>query len=61
MLISFKESIYYNRKNVWLNRKSPERGRYLGEDFLPPKLPEDFEFLPVKHSINIKKERDNKV
>ena len=37
-----------------------ERGRYLGEDFLPPKLPEDFEFLPVKHSINIKKERDNK-
>ena len=37
-----------------------ERGRYLGEDFLPPKLPEGFEFLPVKHSVNIKKERDNK-
>ena len=27
---------------------------------MPPKLPEGFEFLPVKHSINIKKERDNK-
>lgn len=25
-----------------------------------PKLPEGFEFLPVKHSVNIKKERDNK-
>ena len=25
-----------------------------------PKLPEGFEFLPVTHSINIKKERDNK-
>ena len=37
-----------------------ERGRYLGEYFLPPKLPEGFEFLLVKHSINIKKERDNK-
>ena len=24
------------------------------------RLPENFEFLPVKHSINIKKERDNK-
>ena len=24
------------------------------------KLPDGFEFLPVKHSINIKKERDNK-
>ena len=25
-----------------------------------PKLPESFEFLPVKHLINIKKERENK-
>ena len=25
-----------------------------------PKLPEGFEFLPVKHSINIKKQKDNK-
>ena len=25
-----------------------------------PRLPEGFEFLPVKHSVNIKKERDNK-
>lgn len=25
-----------------------------------PRLPEGFEFLPVKHLINIKKERDNK-
>ena len=25
-----------------------------------PRLPEGFEFLPVNHSINIKKERDNK-
>ena len=37
-----------------------ERGRYLGEDFLPPKLPEGFEFLPVENTINIRKERDNK-
>ena len=37
-----------------------ERGRYLGEDFQPPKLPEGFEFLPVKPSINIRKERENK-
>ena len=25
-----------------------------------PKLPDGFEFLPVKKSVNIKKEKDNK-
>ena len=37
-----------------------EESRYLNHDQVKPKLPESFEFLPVNHSINIKKERDNK-
>ena len=37
-----------------------EESRYLSHNQGMPKLPEGFEFLPVTHSINIKKERDNK-
>ena len=37
-----------------------EESRYLSHNQEMPKLPIGFEFLPVKHSINIKKERDNK-
>ena len=37
-----------------------EESRYLSHNQEMPKLPDGFEFLPVKHSINIKKERDNK-
>lgn len=47
-------------KFEWLKSKNSERGRYLGENFQPSKLPDSFEFLLVQHSINIKKERDNK-
>ena len=34
--------------------------RELNRNVQKPKLPENFEFLPVKHLINIKKEKDNK-
>ncbi len=37
-----------------------EESRYLSHNQEMPKLPHGFEFLPVKHSINIKKEIDNK-
>ena len=37
-----------------------EESRYINHNQGMPKLPESFEFLPVKHSINIKKEKDNK-
>ena len=37
-----------------------EESRYLSHNQEIPRLPDDFEFLPVNHSINIKKERDNK-
>ena len=37
-----------------------EEDRYLSHNQENPKLPEGFEFLPVKRSIIIKKERDNK-
>ena len=37
-----------------------EESRYLSHNQEMSKLPDGFEFLPVKHSINIKKERDNK-
>ena len=37
-----------------------EESRYLSHNQGMPKLPDGFEFLPVQHSINIKKERDNK-
>ncbi len=42
-------------KFEWLISKNSERGRYLGENFQPSKLPDGFEFLLVQHSINIKK------
>ena len=35
--------------------------RNLSHNPKTPKLPESFEFLPVEHLINIKKERENKV
>ena len=37
-----------------------EESRYLNSNLSKPELPEDFEFLPVKNSISIKKERNNK-
>ncbi len=37
-----------------------EESRYLNLNLAKPELPEGFKFLPVKNSINIKKERDNK-
>ena len=37
-----------------------EEDKYLSHNQEMPRLPEGFEFLPVKHLINIKKERDNK-
>lgn len=43
-----------------LNRKSPEAQIFLAHTNNKPKLPDGFEFLPVKRSINIKKEKDNK-
>lgn len=42
-----------------LNRKSPEAQIFLAHTNNKPKLPDGFEFLPVKRSINIKKEKDN--
>ena len=38
----------------------PEESRYFNSNLSKPELPEDFEFLPVKNSISIKKEIDNK-
>ena len=37
-----------------------EEDRYLGKEIESPRLPEGFEFLPVKRSIVIRKERENK-
>ena len=37
-----------------------EESRYVSSNQSMPKLPEGFEFLPVKHLINIKKEKENK-
>ena len=37
-----------------------EESRYFNHNQGMPRLPEGFEFLPVKNAINIKKERDNK-
>ncbi len=37
-----------------------EESRYNCHNQAKPRLPEGFEFLPVKNSINIKKERDNR-
>ena len=37
-----------------------EESRYISHNQEMPKLPKGFEFLPVKHLVNIKKERDNK-
>ena len=47
--------------NFWqLNRKSPEESRYNNPNPPKPVLPENFEFLAVKRSVVIKKEKDNK-
>ena len=37
-----------------------EEERYIGVNHEMPKLPDGFEFLPVKRSVVIKKEKDNK-
>lgn len=37
-----------------------EESRYMCQNQTKPELPENFEFLPVKRSIVIKKEKDNK-
>ena len=37
-----------------------EESRYFNHNQGMPRLPEGFEFLPVKHSVNIKKEKDDK-
>jgi len=47
--------------NFWeLNRKSWEESRYNNPNSSKPVLPDNFEFLPVKRSIVIKKEKENK-
>ena len=50
----------YIRKFVRLNRKSPEKSRYLSKEGGKTNLPEGFEFLPVEHLVNIRKEREDK-
>ena len=50
----------YIRKFVRLNRKSPEKSRYLSNEGGKTNLPEGFEFLPVEHLVNIRKEREDK-
>ena len=45
---------------MWSYSSYGEEDRYLSHNQEKPKLPEGFEFLPVKRSIIIKKERDNK-
>ena len=48
------------REFVWLDTRSPEEQSFLANTNSKNKLPDGFEFLPVKRSINIKKEKDNK-
>ncbi len=48
------------RNFEWLNRNIPEAQPILVHTNNKPKLPEGFEFLPVKRSIVIEKEKDNK-
>ena len=48
------------REFVWLDTRSQEEQSFLANTNSKNKLPDGFEFLPVKRSINIKKEEDNK-
>lgn len=48
------------REFKWLDTRSWEEQSFLDNTNNKPKLPEGFEFIPVKKSINIKKERNNK-
>ena len=48
------------REFEWLDTRSWEEQSMLAHTNNKPKLPGGFEFLPVKRSINIKKEKDNK-
>ena len=50
----------YIRKFVRLNSKNSEEQIREAHTNAKPKLPEGFEFLPVKRSIVIKKEKENK-
>ena len=50
----------YIRKFVWLNTKNSEESRYNNPNPPKPVLSNDFVLLPVKRSIVIKKEKDNK-
>ena len=50
----------YIRKFVRLNRKNSEEDALLLHQNDKPIIPENFKFLPVKRSINIKKEREDK-
>ena len=50
----------YIRKFVRLNTKTWEESRYNNQNSQKSVLPDNFEFLPVKRSIVIKKEKDNK-
>ena len=50
----------YIRKFMRLNTKTREESRYNNPNQPKPILPDDFEFLPVKRSIVIKKEKENK-
>ena len=48
------------REFKWLDTRSWEESRYNNPNSPKPVLPEGFEFLPVKRSIVIKKEKENK-
>lgn len=48
------------REFVWLDTRSPEEQSFLANTNSKNKLSDGFEFLPVKRSINIKKEKNNK-
>ena len=48
------------RKSKYLKTKTWEEQSFLANTNSKNKLPDGFEFLPVKRSINIKKEKDNK-
>ena len=48
------------REFKWLDTRSWEEDRYNNHNAEKPVLPEGFEFLPVKRSIVIKKEKENK-
>ena len=55
---------YYEEETTTLEKKeestSREESRYNSPNLGKPVLPDNFEFLPVKRSIVIKKEKDNK-